>query len=121
MITSDPVSDPPTWKVVVFHEGKAHMVTLNAVDSTVISDEIQQRFPGEPTDAAPQGEPGGVQWIVLAEGTGASPKAADSMVKVNYTGYLVYGTSFDSNKKTGRPAEFRLNRVVKGCTRWNLR
>jgi uncharacterized membrane protein YkoI len=116
MITSDPMSEPPTWSVLVLADGKAHMITVNAVSGEVISDEVQQRFPGEATEAALQGEPGGLQWIVLREGTGASPQGADSMVRVNYSGFLVDGRMFDSSTKTGKPVEFRLNRVIKGWT-----
>ena len=86
MITSDLMGDPPIWRVTVFAKGKAHVVTVNAMDGSVISDEVQQRFPGEATDGKLEGEPGGLQWITVKEGTGASPKAPDSMVKVNYSG-----------------------------------
>jgi len=48
-------------------------------------------------------------------GTGAAPKPTDK-VKVHYTGYLVDGTKFDSSVDRGQPAEFMLNRVVKGWT-----
>lgn len=116
MITSDLMGDPPIWRVTVFTKGKAHVVTVNAMDGSVISDEVQQRFPGEATDGKLEGEPGGLQWITVKEGTGASPKAPDSMVKVNYSGYLVDGTPFDSSMKLGKPIEFRLNRVIKGWT-----
>ncbi|MBM4006982.1 MAG: FKBP-type peptidyl-prolyl cis-trans isomerase [Planctomycetes bacterium] len=116
MMTSDPMAEPPVWSVLVLSEGKAHMVTVNAMSGEVISDEVQQRFPGEPTEVPLQGEAGGLQWIVMQEGTGAIPKSADSMVKVNYSGYLVDGRMFDSSTKTGKPVEFRLNRVIKGWT-----
>lgn len=116
MITSDLMGDPPIWRVTVFAKGKAHVVTVNAIDGSVISDEVQQRFPGESTDGKLEGEAGGLQWITMKEGTGATPKAPDSMVKVNYSGYLVDGTMFDSSTKLGKPIEFRLNRVIKGWT-----
>ena len=116
MMACDPMAEPPSWRVVVFSQGKAHMVTLNAVTGAVISDEVQQRFPGEAADGPLQGDAGGLQWIVMRPGTGESPKGADSMVKVNYTGYLVDGRMFDSSAKTGKPVEFRLNRVIKGWT-----
>lgn len=48
-------------------------------------------------------------------GTGASPKATDT-VKVNYRGTLVDGTEFDSSYKRNEPAQFPLNGVIKCWT-----
>lgn len=48
-------------------------------------------------------------------GTGASPKATDT-VKVNYAGHLVNGTEFDSSYKRNEPAQFPLNGVIKCWT-----
>jgi FKBP-type peptidyl-prolyl cis-trans isomerase FkpA len=47
----------------------------------------------------------------LTPGSGASPKATDT-VKVNYHGTLVYGTVFDSSVQRGQPATFVLNQVI---------
>lgn len=116
MLTCDPMGEPPTWRVTVYAAGKAHQILVNAIDGSVISDEVSSRFPGEVAEGPLQGEPGGLQWIVLQPGTGESPKGPDSMVKVNYSGYLVDGRLFDSSLKTGKPVEFRLNRVIKGWT-----
>ena len=58
----------------------------------------------------------GLQYLVLTEGTGNSPKAKDTVV-VNYRGTLLNGVEFDSSYLAGRePAEFPLNRVIKGWT-----
>lgn len=57
----------------------------------------------------------GLQYRVIKEGTGATPKA-DSTVKVNYRGTLVDGTEFDSSYKRGQPATFQLNKVIPGWT-----
>ena len=58
----------------------------------------------------------GLQYLVLTEGTGKSPKARDTVV-VNYRGTLLNGVEFDSSYLAGRePAEFPLNRVIKGWT-----
>ena len=58
----------------------------------------------------------GLQYLVLTEGSGKSPKAADTVV-VNYRGTLLSGVEFDSSYQAGRePAEFPLNRVIKGWT-----
>ena len=55
----------------------------------------------------------GLQYIVLKEGSGVSPKATDK-VKAHYHGTLIDGTVFDSSKERGRPFETQVNRVVKG-------
>ncbi len=115
-VDSDLLADPPTWKVSVFAGGKSHLVSVNAVDGTIVSDQVAAQLPGDATESPMQGDFGGVQWIVLQEGTGASPKGPDSMVKVNYSGYLVDGKKFDSSIDRGKPIEFRLDRVIKGWT-----
>jgi FKBP-type peptidyl-prolyl cis-trans isomerase FklB len=57
----------------------------------------------------------GLQYKVLKEGTGPTPKATDT-VKVNYRGTTIDGTEFDSSFKRGQPASFPVNRVIKGWT-----
>lgn len=58
----------------------------------------------------------GLQYLVLVEGKGKSPKKTDTVV-VNYRGTLINGVEFDSSYLAGRePAEFPLNRVIKGWT-----
>lgn len=57
----------------------------------------------------------GLQYQVLTEGTGAQPKASDT-VTVNYEGKLLNGTVFDSSYKRGQPATFQLDRVIPGWT-----
>jgi FKBP-type peptidyl-prolyl cis-trans isomerase FkpA len=69
------------------------------------------------TTAAAAKEPGavvsstGLVYRVLKEGSGASPKASDT-VKVHYRGTLPDGKEFDSSYKRGEPIEFPLNRVI---------
>ncbi|WP_375773551.1 FKBP-type peptidyl-prolyl cis-trans isomerase [Archangium gephyra] len=55
--------------------------------------------------------PSGVVYKELKAGTGATPKASDT-VKVNYRGTLITGTEFDSSYKRGEPAEFPLSGVI---------
>ncbi|MGV3532261.1 MAG: FKBP-type peptidyl-prolyl cis-trans isomerase [Chthoniobacteraceae bacterium] len=59
--------------------------------------------------------PSGLQYKVVKEGSGKSPKATDT-VSVHYRGTLIDGTEFDSSIKRGEPAEFPVNRVIKGWT-----
>jgi FKBP-type peptidyl-prolyl cis-trans isomerase FkpA len=56
--------------------------------------------------------PSGLVYIPVKEGTGAAPKATDT-VKVNYRGTLPNGTEFDSSYRRGQPIEFRLDGVIK--------
>ena len=55
--------------------------------------------------------PSGVKVTHTTVGTGANPKATDT-VKVHYRGTLADGKEFDSSYKRGAPATFPLNRVV---------
>ena len=57
----------------------------------------------------------GLQYEVLSEGSGRSPKATDT-VKVHYTGRLIDGTVFDSSIQRGTPLVFPLNQVIAGWT-----
>lgn len=59
--------------------------------------------------------PSGLQYKMLVEGKGKSPKATD-VVKVHYTGKLIDGTVFDSSVKRGEPISFPLNGVIAGWT-----
>jgi FKBP-type peptidyl-prolyl cis-trans isomerase FklB len=57
----------------------------------------------------------GMQYQVVKEGKGKSPKATDT-VSVQYKGTLLDGTEFDSSYKRKEPATFPVNGVIKGWT-----
>jgi FKBP-type peptidyl-prolyl cis-trans isomerase len=54
-----------------------------------------------------------LQYVVITNGTGPKPKATDQ-VSVNYRGTLLDGTEFDSSFKRGKPANFGVEKVIKG-------
>lgn len=60
-----------------------------------------------------QTTPSGLQYEVLVEGDGPSPKA-DDQVEVHYTGKLIDGTTFDSSVDRGVPATFGVTQVIPG-------
>lgn len=57
----------------------------------------------------------GIKYIVLKEGTGPVPTAANN-VKVHYTGSFTNGSVFDSSVQRGQPIDFNLNQVIPGWT-----
>ncbi len=59
--------------------------------------------------------PSGLVYKSIKDGSGASPVATDK-VKVHYRGTFTDGKEFDSSYKTGAPAEFPLNGVIKCWT-----
>jgi len=59
--------------------------------------------------------PSGLQYLVMKEGSGASPIKTDR-VKVHYVGTLIDGSEFDSSIKRGEPTVFGLNQVIRGWT-----
>jgi FKBP-type peptidyl-prolyl cis-trans isomerase FklB len=57
----------------------------------------------------------GLQYKVLKEGSGPSPKETDTVV-THYRGTLIDGTEFDNSYKRGEAASFPVSRVIKGWT-----
>lgn len=62
--------------------------------------------------AAPETTSSGLIYEMITEGTGAQPKASDT-VRVHYRGWLPEtGKEFDSSIARGQPIDFPLNRVI---------
>ncbi len=59
--------------------------------------------------------PSGLQYKVIKEGTGKSPKATDK-VTTHYQGTFIDGIIFDSSYQRGEPATFPVNGVIPGWT-----
>ena len=57
--------------------------------------------------------PSGLQYKVIKEGDGPTPKATDT-VSVNYKGTFIDGTEFDSSYKRNQPATFKVKGVIPG-------
>ncbi len=57
--------------------------------------------------------PGGIQYEVIKEGTGAQPSVSDS-VKAHYKGTLLDGKEFDNSFKRGQPFTAPLRALIKG-------
>ena len=59
--------------------------------------------------------PSGLQYRELVAGTGATPKATDTVI-THYRGILLDGSEFDSSYKRGEPARFAVSQVILGWT-----
>jgi FKBP-type peptidyl-prolyl cis-trans isomerase FklB len=57
--------------------------------------------------------PGGIQYEVIKEGTGAQPLVSES-VKAHYKGSLLDGKEFDSSFKRNQPFTAPLRALIKG-------
>jgi FKBP-type peptidyl-prolyl cis-trans isomerase FklB len=57
--------------------------------------------------------PGGIQYEVIKEGTGAQPLVTES-VKAHYKGTLLDGKEFDNSFKRGQPFTAPLRALIKG-------
>ena len=78
----------------------------HAADATL---EAAAKEPGAVVSAS------GLVYRSLKDGTGASPKASDT-VKVNYRGTFPDGKEFDSSYKRNQAIEFPLGNVIKCWT-----
>ncbi|MFT4062488.1 MAG: FKBP-type peptidyl-prolyl cis-trans isomerase [Edaphocola sp.] len=58
----------------------------------------------------------GLQYKILAEGSGGKHPTATSKVTCHYEGMLLDGKVFDSSFKRNQPATFPLNQVIAGWT-----
>jgi len=58
----------------------------------------------------------GLQYYVIAEGSGTESPGPDSVVSVHYRGKLTDGFEFDSSYKRNQPATFPVNGVIRGWT-----
>ncbi len=82
---------------------------------------MENRKKGEEFLAENKKKPGvvttasGLQYLELKAGTGATPKA-DQTVIAHYTGTLLNGKKFDSSVDKGQPLEIPVNRVIPGWT-----
>ncbi|MCA1659672.1 MAG: FKBP-type peptidyl-prolyl cis-trans isomerase, partial [Verrucomicrobiaceae bacterium] len=79
-------------------------------DPTKAPDDVKR----SPADAKRTGS--GLSYKILKSGTGDERPAATSSVTVHYSGWTTDGKLFDSSVVNGKPATFKLNRVIPGWT-----
>ena len=92
-------------------------IQARAAEKGKINKEAGDKFIAEnKTKPGVTNTPSGLQYKIIAEGSGESPKMGDE-VQVKYKGRLIDGTEFDStDKRGGEPARFKIGQVIPG---WN--
>jgi FKBP-type peptidyl-prolyl cis-trans isomerase len=104
--------------------GGIALVSILFLNEVAVAEEKEVPLPAMPTGAgAPDKDapktftttPSGLKYRILRKGTGAMPKATNS-VKVHYHGWLDNGKKFDSSYDRKEPISFGLNQVIKGWT-----
>ena len=105
-------------------EMRATMQSFQAMQREILTQEREEqaeknRAEGEAFLAAKAQEEGviktdsGLMYKVITAGTGATPKATDTVV-AHYAGTLIDGTEFDSSYKRGNPATFGVSNLIPG-------
>lgn len=95
---------------------------LQAYETEILSQQaVKNKKAGEAFLAENKTKPGvktlasGLQYKVIKDGKGASPKLTDT-VQANYRGTLIDGTEFDNSEKHGGASSFPVGKVIAGWT-----
>jgi len=102
-----PAIDVVEWRVKVDELARARAARVSAREKAV-SKAFLDKVAGE---AGAVKTPSGLVFRELVPGSGASPKATDT-VRVHYRGTLVNGKEFDSSYRRNQPAQFPLGGVI---------
>ncbi len=100
--------------LLVHHDGQATGLLLESRTGAVLERWSVPRLPGAAVVGEPVAGPGGVSWYVLEEGRGDPPPTGDSNVRIEYDGWLLDGTRFDSSRDIGRPVTLPLSNFLPG-------
>lgn len=84
---------------------------LFAAIATIAAAFSTTTFAADTPEPKPVKTASGIEITMLKDGSGAQPKASDT-VRVHYRGTLTDGKEFDSSYKRGQPATFPLGRVI---------
>ncbi len=83
------------------------------IDLVAVKERIKPPVQTDVAGIKPTTTPSGLKFWDIKVGTGKMPKT-DSIVTVDYSGWLTSGKLFQNTIERDRPESFRLNKVVKG-------
>jgi FKBP-type peptidyl-prolyl cis-trans isomerase len=100
-------------------ELQKYLAARQAADSKAVADKNKAEgaafLAANKANAGVVALPSGVQYKVITTGTGKKPLATDTVV-CHYRGTLINGTEFDNSYKRSEPANFPVDKVIKGWT-----
>jgi FKBP-type peptidyl-prolyl cis-trans isomerase FklB len=120
-LVNQAIRDEMTGGKTLLNEAQCNQLVMNYIEKAKADKASVAKKEGLAFLAENKTKPGvvttasGLQYIVIKEGTGPKPTAADR-VKCDYEGRLLDGTVFDSSVKQGHPIEFAVGGVIKGWT-----
>jgi FKBP-type peptidyl-prolyl cis-trans isomerase FklB len=120
-LVNQAIRDEMTGGKTLLNEAQCNQLVMNYIEKAKADKASKAKKEGAAFLVENKTKPGvittasGLQYIVLKEGTGPKPTAADR-VKCDYEGRLLDGTVFDSSIKQGHPIEFAVGGVIKGWT-----
>jgi FKBP-type peptidyl-prolyl cis-trans isomerase FklB len=115
------IQDKMKGDSTLLNEQQCNQVVMNYIEKAKVERAAAAKKQGQAFLTENKTKPGvvttasGLQYLILKEGTGPKPTAADK-VKCDYEGRLIDGTIFDSSIKSGKPLEFAVNGVIRGWT-----
>jgi len=101
---------PPTIEVSVFAGDKAHLVVVDGNSGAIVSKDERTWLPGDPTPGT-WIEKDGVRYYDIKVGEGEELTKPESIIQINYAGFLVDGKEFASSTQLGQPISVPLNQM----------
>jgi len=106
---------PPTIEVSVFANDKSHLVIVDGVSGAVLSKTERPWLPGDPTPGT-WIEKDGIKYFDIKVGDGEELTKPDSIIQINYAGFLVDGKEFASSTQLGQPISVPLSQMGPALT-----
>lgn len=96
-------------------EAQKRVMARQAAEGEVMMRKGEEWLTENAKKAGVKTTPSGLQYEVIAEGSGPKPTMSD-MVTVHYRGTLINGKQFDSSYDRGEPTSFGVGQVIPGWT-----
>lgn len=105
---------PADIEVVLYANGEAHKIMIDATTGAVLSNVVVPRFAGESITGDSIALPSGVQYYNIKVGDGAELTSVESVAQIHINGFLVDGTQFANSRESGEPIAVPLKGMFPG-------